>query len=518
MEEIDLTEYLAVLVRRWRLLIGAAFAFTLVALLVIFLMPEAYQTRVLVATDTGDVPEGIKPGQRLASLVELVSSPEIAQAVLDDVGQQLPARDRSSGALREMVEGRLAPNSDTVEILVTHRDPRAAMAVANAWGEEYINHVVQTYARKTDNRQRRLQRAAQDAKKAYDKEQAEWEHSVRNARFDELNRRVAEYQAIIGSVSSVREITVQGLLDQVRRLDLLLVSAYDMRDQVLAGGSSAATSSGPALALLKTEALVAGEEARRPSQLSMPVARAHPMDQPTPRLRAVENTTQEPTGEHLVIEDTSSPPPVIAPLQQRSEPSSQLQIQAVAGDAPQKDMAKDLRALIVVLEARRDMLQDELTRVLEAASQGGEYVFWSVGRDAGDSDAKRPDKADEHLAEITDQLEGRLRDVRVQLAREQSRLEEARARRDLAWETYNALAGVDAESAITGETRGTSVRLAASATVPSGSTTNKPRNSAMAAITGLVIGVVAVYAAELWRNLRARSASVAEADRPEATE
>jgi hypothetical protein len=40
----------------------------------------------------------------------------------------------------------------------------------------------------------------------------------------------------------------------------------------------------------------------------------------------------------------------------------------------------------------------------------------------------------------------------------------------------------------------------------------------MAAIMGLVIGVVAVHAAEFWRNLRARAASVAGSGRREATE
>ena len=518
MEEIDLTEYLETLIRRWRLLIGAAFVFTLVAVLVIFLMPEAYQTRVLIATDVGDLVTGLKPSQRLASLVELVSSPEIARAVLDDVGDQLPARERSSTALMKLVEGGLARSSDTVQILVTHRDPRVAMLVANAWGEEYVGHVDRTYKREAEDSQGRLHGAAQDARETYEKEQVEWEASLRQSRFDELSRRVAEYEAMIASLSNARKATVQGFLEQARRVDRLLVSARDMRAQVLAGGPSAVSSNRPALALLKAEALVAGEETS-PAQPTMSAVRVHPMNQATKNRLAGARTGAQSDGERPAMRDVFSPPPVlITPQQQVHSSSSHLQIQAVPTDVTAEEMAEDLQALIVTLERRRDVLQAELAEALEATSQGKEWIFWDVARPEGTSGPGTSDRTDERLTEIINQLERRLRDTRVELAQEESRLQKAKARRDLAWETYGALAGEEAGATVTEGTRGTSVRLAASAPVPTQSTRHKARNAALAAVMGLVIGVIVVYVVEFWQNLRARPASVADTDQAGAVE
>ncbi|MEJ2304199.1 MAG: Wzz/FepE/Etk N-terminal domain-containing protein [Anaerolineales bacterium] len=501
--EIDLGKYIETLFRQWQLILGTVFVCALAAGLVTLSRPRTFQARALVAStkvassvsfDTAiqtlseeQLPTTVRmvdPQARLQSYVQLVKNPAIAQTVLDEFGSRLPEDIRDISSLLQMVKGDVAAKSDSIEILVTYKDPVLAADLANAWARAYVGHVNAIYSGEgTDEVYQSVQHQTTESKSEYDQAQAALEAFLADNQASEYQRQIGEQQAMIDSLSVGRTLSAGTIISntmasqltafteqvgnlstqlaevytEFRQVDQMLLDARNMRDQVQSGGSGAVSSNTLALMLLKSQVFATNEVAP-----------------------------------NLIVQTT---PASITP----------------------EEMTADLDSLIVILENRRTELADRIQTLSdhlvnsggsspEVSIAGGnpmttdqaQATLQSLSQLKGMESVANLDVASTPMEQKIQQLESQVNQLQSRLAGEQAREQELTRARDLAWDTYKTLATKQAELKVASQTQGTEVALAAPAAVPEMDAVSGAKNVALAALVGLVLGIGAAYFIEFW--------------------
>jgi capsular polysaccharide biosynthesis protein len=503
----ELGKYIEVLFRQWQLILGAILVCAVSAAVVSFSQTKIYEARVLVASTKiasvvsfGSAIETLPEEQlssrvvdldaRLQSYVQIVRNPRIAQLVIEEIGEKLPAEDRDILTLMSKVSGVILPKSDSIEIVVAHQDPDLSTAIANAWGEAYVRHVNMIYSSGGLNASyTAIQGQTEEAWEDYQSAEAEYVVFISDTRVKELSRQLAEQQSIIDSLSATRSLMISTIISstmnaqlsvvgsylqnlqeklfltyqEAQRVNQLLMDAQDMRDQVLNGGSGAASSNALALLLLKAQVFAANDEGL-----------------------------------------------------------GNLQVQANLVDLTSEQMITDLAGLIRTLENRKVVLGEEINSLSQQLLVNGgdpstlglnavESVQPSIDKGLASMQAFSELKGLEGVVaiegeaspmeETIQELEKRVNDLQAQLSRETDRELELTRARDLAWETYKTLATKEAELRVAAQTNGTEVTVAAPA-IAQGSGSNGIRNIQLAAVVGLILGVVTAYFIEFWWNYK----------------
>jgi len=161
----------------------------------------------------------------------------------------------------------------------------------------------------------------------------------------------------------------------------------------------------------------------------------------------------------------------------------------------QQDLLQDVRALIDALATRRQALDKELLEITEALEQGDTWHFvGTLGAESGSN------TVDARLAASLEQLEAAVRELNAQASQEQSLLEQATVRRQLAWDALQALTRKERELAIALETTGAEVRLASPALAPTNTTLDLSKRGAIGAIIGLLTGMIAAFVADFYHS------------------
>ncbi|HEY5573936.1 MAG TPA: Wzz/FepE/Etk N-terminal domain-containing protein, partial [Anaerolineales bacterium] len=447
---IDLGRYVEVLFRQWQLILGAVLVCAVAAAFVTLRQPKTYQARALVVStklassvsfetaittlSEDENPTSIRfvdPKARLQSYVLLVKNPAIAEVVLEELGERIPADSRDVVSLLSMVQGEVADNSDTLEILVTSADPVLAADIANTWAQAYVDRINAIYSDSgAQGVYESVVEQLDDARAEYAQSQAELESILEENRAAQYERLIDENISLISAITETRTLAVGtvisntmisqlavfnqqvgGLAVQLsevysdtRKVDRQLLDARNMRDQVRNGGPGAAASNALALMLLKSQVFAGGEGAQN------------------------------------------------------------MIVQTVPADLSPQEMVADLDSLIAALEER----QAELASRIEALSARLLSVSdESTGRgSAGDNPADNDpaqaslqsfmqmqglegvaglDLAATLMEQKIQELEGNISRFEAGLAHELDREQELTRARDRAWETYDTLATKEAE-------------------------------------------------------------------------
>lgn len=241
-DETDLTRYLHVLRERWLeivLIVLAAVMLTGVGVLVYRQMTspvyEASATAAIVRTSTevsfderftttSDQPN-LDLNSRRAALVALVKSGSIAQQVIDEMGERLPAALRNPAALLNAVTAGLATasgrtgTSDLIEIRVRAASPQLAADIANVWARAYVQQVNSVYGQVPDEMLGSVEAQLVDAQAAYSSAQVELEGFLASSELEALTRQS-------GVVSDTLEILQQGRLNALSTYMSSLVDSY----------------------------------------------------------------------------------------------------------------------------------------------------------------------------------------------------------------------------------------------------------------------------------------------------
>ncbi len=257
----QLASYLDPIFRQWELLLTIVLVVAIATVLSTLNNPTIYRASVVIATtrllsdvsfgsairtvsESGLPLEGAgaqsaNRAQRLQTFVALVNDASIAQSVYDQVAAEFdPDAGITAARLAGAVEGSLVEDSDGIRIDVRYDDPDLAARIANLWGEAYVRHINTIYS--SGGVTASLETVSSEtvrAKREYDAAQQAFVDFVTNNQIDELNRQIAEKQAIVTALGSARQTAVDTIITtRIGRDKEVIAKIYDtqLKNQLVA--------------------------------------------------------------------------------------------------------------------------------------------------------------------------------------------------------------------------------------------------------------------------------------------
>ncbi len=156
-EEINLRQYVEVLIRYWKWIVGLALVMAVAALVMGFLTPPTYEATALVAVTEPryvmrfdprfETVNGIQPAYK--AYPELAASDDLLQDLLACLNP-LPEGVETLQNLREMLEAGAGADPSMVRLAVRYRDPEEAARVANAWAGLFVARANEIYGAHSD--------------------------------------------------------------------------------------------------------------------------------------------------------------------------------------------------------------------------------------------------------------------------------------------------------------------------------------------------------------------------------
>ncbi|MBN2390476.1 MAG: hypothetical protein JXR84_07130 [Anaerolineae bacterium] len=527
-EEIDLRIYIDILLKWWWLIALGAIVIGAGAFVFTSLQPRVYEatagvvslrSRVEISLGSGFEsvseddfsldPQGSsvvldRNERRLNTLIGMVYSGSIAQQVADELQDILNEEDTDPARLLEYVEGRLLSlngngASDTIQIVVTHEDPKIAAEIANAWAQAFEVHVNAIYGEASYSPFADIGEQVVTAKSEYDQAQTAYVAFLNTEdRVAELQRQVAEDEAVIEKLRLGRQDSVAAVTDaqvevQKRLLDTSVVAEVDsnltvfekQRDELVRDfdrdyGRMIRMKDLLLDANLMREQLLAGEGLGNDALVWLSFK------------AKIFNTTDGLPFDNLDITTAS-----LENLLSATDPVTQV---------------ADLDALIVAMEGEVSRLETSLQTQVEALVARESYQFLETLTVAALDMETAP--SGEALAQFEnwqgllpyadvlkaplDQeivtLENHVRELRSEIVDLQGRKDELQKNRTLAWDAYTNLLSKEQEIRIATTSAGSDVRFASPAVPPREPVSSgKLMNTAIGLGVGLMGGVLGAF-------------------------
>jgi len=265
-EEIDLREYVDVIVKRWKLVLGIPFLAVLVAALVSFLLlPPVYEAvATCVATNPKyqmqfdpriqSVSELQVPAKAYAALAKNANLEKQVIAALDTT---LAPQERRIEVLDDMLSASQGGDPSVILLQVRSTDPQKAATIANTWANLYRQQINELYGRSADeqsNIEAQLKTAEQNLKVA---EEALITFQQRS-QITTLNERIKARAQALANYLTARE-----------DLNLIIQDAQSLKEQLQSQGATSATMAN-SLSTLFLEIDSLNSRARLPVQLQIP--------------------------------------------------------------------------------------------------------------------------------------------------------------------------------------------------------------------------------------------------------
>jgi len=152
-DEIDLREYVKVLIRHWKWIAALAVVAAVVALVVSFMLSPTYEAMALVVITK---PRYVMRFDEKFETVNDIEQPYKAYpslAMSDDLLLQtvaamnppLPEKDRDLKGFRNMLEAVSGSDPSVVELRVQHQEAELATRIANTWAGIFVERVNELY-------------------------------------------------------------------------------------------------------------------------------------------------------------------------------------------------------------------------------------------------------------------------------------------------------------------------------------------------------------------------------------
>ena len=529
-EEIDLRVYIDVLLRWWWLIIAGAVVTGATALIVSFLLPPKYEATagvvmlrsrvelslgsnfqaisdedLLASNDSGVAISDLNK-RRLQSLTAMVSNGAIAQQVIEQLGDTLDEEERDPSSLLARVRGEILEDSDTVQIVVSHRDPVKAAAIANAWAQAFEAYANSIYGDVAIAPFTDIEGQLTEAKAEYDQAQAAWvEFLAEENRIPELQRQIEEEEAIIATLRAGRQTNVNVVVNQQIEVEKRLFN------------TSVATAVGANLRVVenqKEEMLREFEQAyQRRRELQNLLDDARVMLRQLNEGQAVSAPT---SGLSLlalkgrVFAVTSGSANTLLPFGtlDLEIPSAD----ALAMSSTVEEQSADLKAVISVIQKEIKSLDAYIQQQADAWASGEGYQFMQIltpeyldptNSPAGET-LNRMQEWDGLLSyagvlnapldQEINRLEEHVRSLKSEVTRLNGLKDELQQSRDLAWRSYNNLLSKQQELKIASASEGTEVRFASLAVPPHKPASPKVLlNTAVGLALGLMVAVFGAF-------------------------
>jgi hypothetical protein len=298
--------------------------------------------------------------ERRQALASLVRNPDIEAVVQQTLGERLPEGFRTRGALLGMVEGRLAPRSELISIVVTAPERELADLVAGAWARAYEQHVNRLYADSPGGSSADLALKVQEAEQVYARAEAAYTSLIETSPLAELTRQLDRKLQVLADF----QLQAQELSRTLRRTELLLGNARALQHQLdTAADPGVAATSASVLTLLKMQAF---------TEL-MATPHAVPSS-PAAGSASAPNSISGSVSGPVTGSSTAGSTAGLQPLQAGGGlvgATSGVQVQISPSAISLTSARDDSRAIVVALEARRAQLQSDLLLTLSASGTTG---------------------------------------------------------------------------------------------------------------------------------------------------
>ena len=160
-DEIDLREYIDVLIRHWKAIVALTVIAALVAGVVSFLLPPTYEATALVAAVQPKYQMRFDPKFETLNNIQLpmkaypalATSDDVLVKVIADLGDVLEEEDREIHAFSGMVEAASSADPSLIALKVKSRDPVKATRIANTWADVVIQEINNLYGQTDEEAQ-----------------------------------------------------------------------------------------------------------------------------------------------------------------------------------------------------------------------------------------------------------------------------------------------------------------------------------------------------------------------------
>lgn len=144
--DLNVQYYLDVVLRQWKVVLVVLVVATLAAAAVSLIQEPTYEANVSLAEQTFEYWETPRLSSTDKTIVKLyptlARSAAVESRVIEAIGPNLSAREKTSGVLTSMVTLREDPDNPALfRIRVRAQDPQKATLIANTWAEQYIEEV-----------------------------------------------------------------------------------------------------------------------------------------------------------------------------------------------------------------------------------------------------------------------------------------------------------------------------------------------------------------------------------------
>jgi len=228
-DEIDLRQYLEVLIRRWKWIVALTLIPALVAAAIsFFVLQPTYEAKALVLITGPRYLLRFDPRVETISDIataykaypSLATSDDLLKQVLDVLDPPLPENEGSLQALRAKVSASTGADPSLLELKATNGVPQQAAQVANTWAGQYVVYVNELYGRRSEDviffseqleSARQALEAAEEALIAF---QARNQSSILNAELASARQAQTDYLADQRAIVRITQ-DIQALRDQL---------------------------------------------------------------------------------------------------------------------------------------------------------------------------------------------------------------------------------------------------------------------------------------------------------------
>jgi len=159
-DEIDLREYIQVLIRRWKWIVALTLIAAITAAAIsFFVLQPKYQATALVLVTNPRYQLKFDPRLETLSEIEtaskayptLATSDDLLQYVLDALDPPLPEGEHNLQTLRGKVTASAGADPSLLKLTVANRKPERAARIANTWAGQYVLYVNELYGRRSED-------------------------------------------------------------------------------------------------------------------------------------------------------------------------------------------------------------------------------------------------------------------------------------------------------------------------------------------------------------------------------
>lgn len=250
-DEIDLREYLQVLINWWREIALFSLAVAVIAaaavLAIRYVRAPVYQAAATVAiarvksdisfddryrTLSEEEMQMLRGDARRSALLGLVVNSAVAETVIADLGSMLIEKERNPAVLLEQVRAETVTSSngrgdsDLIRIIVESDSPERAALIANAWAHHYVQHVNTLYGSVPTELMVSVKNDLETARTEYEVAQSQLETFIASDNSGRLQRLIQEKEAIITSIQTGKQTAVQSLVDKELAARQQIAAAY----------------------------------------------------------------------------------------------------------------------------------------------------------------------------------------------------------------------------------------------------------------------------------------------------